>query len=176
MAVRRTLCLALLVVAAGAVGATAWASTPATEGTLSIKRGDGMVVLEMRGAAIGRIGKGDLSVEIPASRTCEELKVWGAEDEDPPEYEIVDDDLVIICGFSGKGIRFRLHGKLYIEITAALNVHLSAAGHGWGLVEGAGGADGVWSLNGRRERNLPNVVTDFLLDPPEDERSANAAE
>lgn len=175
--VRRTLCGALLVIAAGAAGATAWAAgAPAGEGTLSVRRGDGLLLLEMRGVAIGRLGKGNLSVEIPASRTCDDLKVWGAEEEDPPEVELVDDERVIICGFSGRSIRFRLTGKLFLEITEARNLHLSAAGRGWGLLEGIGGADGMWSLNGHRERGVPNVPTAFALEPDEGERVANAAE
>lgn len=172
--VRRTLCLALLVGAAGVVGGTTWAA-PAAEGTLSIKRGFGMLVLEIRGAAIGRIGKGELTVEIPASRSCDELKVWGADEQAAPAIELMADETVVLCGYSGRDIRFRLTGKFFLEITSARNLHLSAAGRGWGFVEGAGRADGVWSLNGRRERNLPDIVTEFVLEPTEAERSANAA-
>lgn len=173
--VRRTLCLTLLLVAAGALVAGAYATTPAAEGNLSIKRGDGLLILDMRGAAVGRIGRGDLIVQIPASRECGDLKVWGADEEEPSEFEIVDGEPVVICGYSGSGIRFRLVGKLGLEITNAHNLFLSAAGRGEGWVEGLGGADGVWSLNGRKERSLPNTVRRFDLLPDEDARSANAA-
>ena len=180
MAVRRTLCLALLVVAAGAVGAIAWASTPATEGTLSIKRGDGMLILDIKGAAVGRLRKGELAVEIPASRTCEDLKVWGADSEDEEEAPDIDlgagEEAGTVCLFSGTRIRFRLTGKLFIEVRDARNLFVSAAETGWGLIEGIGGADGVWSRNGRREWSVPNKPTSFELQPDEDERSANAAE
>jgi len=162
--VRRTFCIALLV-ALGLVAAGAASATAADEGTLSIKRGDGEFTLDMRGVAIGRLLSGILIVEIPASRTCDDLKVWGADDEDPDEFQIIDGEPTIVCGYSGNKIRFRLAGRLGINISDANNLFLSAVGRGELLVQGAGGKDGVMSLNGRADKNLPNKLSSFVLEP-----------
>lgn len=167
---RRTVCFAMLVLGLGVLAATALAASPADagdEGTLSIKRADGLLDLEMRGAVLGRMGRGELAVEIPFDRSCEDLKVWGAEDEEP---EAVDFDPVVgvfkRCEYAGKGIRFRIGGRLVVEIRKGRNFFISAVGRGTGRIDGIGGADGVWSLNDADPRSLPNKPTPFELAPP----------
>lgn len=167
---RRTFCFAMLVVGLGALAGTTLAAplpAAAEEGTLSIKRGDGLLDLEMRGAILGRMGKGELAIEIPFERSCEDLKVWGAEEEEP---EAIDFDPVTgvfkRCEYAGKGIRFRIVGRLVVEIRKGRNFFISAVGRGKGRIDGIGGADGVWSLNGEDPNSLPNKPTAFELAPP----------
>lgn len=160
----------MLVVGFGALAAGASAEPPAgdaQEGTLSIKRADGLLDLEMRGAILGRIGTGNLAIEIPFDRDCEDLRVWGAEEEEP---EAVDFDPVAgvfkRCEYAGKGIRFRIAGRLVVEIRRGRNFFISAVGRGTGRIDGIGGADGVWSLNGDPSNSLPNKPTAFELAAP----------
>jgi hypothetical protein len=163
---RRTLCLGLLAIGLTVVVGTAGAAAP-SEGTLSIKRGDGRVALDIRGAILGRLARGELDLYIPASRNCDDLKVWGAEEEDPPEFDITTGEPFFICGFAGKGIRFRLVGSIGMEVRRGRDLFLSAVGRGTGEIDGAGWPkDGVWSLDGDEPRSLPNALRKFTLGSP----------
>jgi hypothetical protein len=170
-AMRRTLCLGLLAIGLTAIAGTATAAS-SSDGTLSIKRGDGLLDLALRGAIVGRLGRGELALEIPISRDCADLKVWGAEAKDPEEiyYDPEDGTIYKRCEFAGRAIRFRVVGKIVLEVRKGRNLHLSAVGRGAGRVDGVGGADGVWSLDGRDPRSLPNVAVEFELgtDPDSD--------
>jgi hypothetical protein len=181
--VRRTLWLALVVLAFGVAAATAYA-TPVNEGTLSIKRGDATLLLDMRGVAIGRLTRGVIAIDVPASRKCESLKVWGYDEVEAvePEWydELAEGEPFVKCEYTSRdntrAVRFRLTGKIRLDIKRARNLHLSAAGRGWGIIEGNGGADGVWSRNGRPERSIPDVVKFFDLQPDEESLRAPSTE
>lgn len=163
---RRTLCFGLLAVGLTLAVATAGAAPP-SDGTLSVKRGDGRLALDMHGAILGRLASGNLEVYIPTSRNCEDLKVWGAEEEDVPLFDMSTGEPFFICGFSGKGIRFRLVGNIGLEIRKGRNLFLSAVGRGTGEIDGTGGnRDGVWALDGDEPRSLPNTVRRFTLGAP----------
>ena len=168
---RRTLCFGVLAIGLTILAGTAAAAAP-SDGTLSIKRGDGLLDLTIRGAIVGRLGRGELALEIPISRDCEDLKVWGAEEEDPEEiyYDPDEGSIYKRCEFSGRAIRFRVVGRITLEVRKGRNLHLSAVGRGTGRIDGAGGADGVWSLEGRDPRSLPNgpVEFEFGTDPDSD--------
>jgi hypothetical protein len=93
--------------------------------------------------------------------------VWGAEAEDPPEYDMSTGEPFYICGYSGKGIRFRLVGEIGLEIRKGRDLFLSAVGRGTGEIDGAGGMrDGVWALDGNEYSSLPNAARKFTLGPP----------
>jgi hypothetical protein len=165
---RRTLRLGLLAVALLALAGTAGATAPA-DGTLSIKRGSGKLGLAMRGAVIGRLKSGDLDVVIPLPRSCEELYVWGHEDEDPPEFDLSTGQPMFLCSFSGKGIRFRVVGNIGIEIRKGRGLFMTAVGRGCGWIDGTGGTDGVWSRDEGDYQSLPNVERVFELGRPLDD-------
>jgi hypothetical protein len=163
---RRTLCLGLLAIGLTLVVGTAGAAAP-SDGTLSIKRGDGRLILDMHGAVIGRLQRGDLDVVIAASRSCDNLRVWGAEDEESAFEPIAVGEPVYICSFSGVGIRFRLVGEIRLEVRRGRNLFLSAVGRGSGEIDGAGGnTDGVWARDGDEPRSLPNIARWFTLGTP----------
>lgn len=175
-AMRRTLCLGLLALGLTTLAGTASAAA-SSDGTLSIKRGEGLLDLAIRGAVVGRLGRGELALEIPIERSCADLKVWGAEEEDPEEvqYDFDEGTLVKRCEFSGRAIRFRVVGKVVLEIRRGRNLHLSAVGRGAGRIDGRGGADGVWSLDGDEARSLPNLPVEFELGTDPDSDAAAAA-
>jgi hypothetical protein len=163
---RRTLCLGLLATGLMVLVATA-AATPPSDGTLSIKRGDGRFVLDIRGAVVGRVTRGELEVFIPVGRDCEDLKVWGAEEEEPPVFDPSTGELFLICGFEGRGIRFRLVGDIGLEIRKGRDLFLSAVGRGTVEIDGAGGTrDGVYAVDGEPRGSLPNTLRRFNLGTP----------
>lgn len=162
---RRALCLGLLVIGAATLVGTAGGAPPTT-GTLSVKRGSGWLALDIRGAVLGWMARGELEVLIPHA-TCEELKVWGAEGELPPEFDMSTGVPMFACRFVGKGIRFRLVGNIGMEVRRVRNLHLSAVGRGTGEIDGAGGqTDGVWSLDDAEATSLPNTLRRFTLGRP----------
>lgn len=151
------LILALVVIPAAWAGAAA----PA-DGSLSVSDGRGKVVLVVKGAIIGRFGRGTLSVEElnddgaqPVVRGYERVR-WSGGD---PRY-------------SGRNIRFRLIGGRYRLALQARGIQLSVVGRGSVLLDGAGSIernvlfDGVFSLNGEPEQSLPDDPTWFKLAAP----------
>ena len=165
---RRTLCLGLLALGFVALAGTAGAAPP-NEGTLSIKRGQGRVALDMRGAVLGRLAKGELDILVPAWRPggCADLNVWGAEEEDSPLLDFSTGEMTFVCGFAGKGIRFRVVGSIGIEVRKGRGLFLSAVGRGTGEIDGAGGnGDGVWALDDGELASLPNTLRKFTLGRP----------
>jgi len=159
----------LLIVAGLAAGvALAVPSTPATDGTLSVKRGEGTFLIDVRGVVIGRMLRAEkLYVSIPISRSCDDLKVWGADDDsDGPILELTAGEPTWLCEFSSDSrIRFRLSGQLGVEIWHAKRLFLSVAGRGEAFIEGDGGQDGVISVNGGKERSVPDKPRTFVLEP-----------
>jgi hypothetical protein len=161
---RRTLCLGMLALGVVALAGTAGAAPG--EGALSIKRGDGRVALDMRGAVLGRLAKGELDIYVPAWRPggCADLKVWGAEEEASPLLDFSTGEMFFVCGFSGKGIRFRVIGSIGLEVRKGRGLFLSAVGRGTGQIDGAGGnSDGVWALDDGELASLPNTLKKFTL-------------
>ena len=147
-----TFLLALLLPAAAAAAVRA-----PGDGSLSVRDGDGMVTLVVRGAAIGRFDSGVLTVAV-ADGDCDGPLVWGAERERP-----VIDHLgqIVACVFSGQNVRFRLvGGKQDLRIQRGRDIDLSAVGRGFGSIRGIGGQ---YSLNGDAYVPLPDDVRRFSL-------------
>ena len=117
---------------------------------------------------IGRIEGGQLEVVL-AEGDCQELEVWGA-DRGPIVQEREDGG--VRCRFrerplggTPQAIRFRLilAEDDEISIRSGAGFWLSAVGEGRGHIRGAGGLDGVFSLNGERFASLPDDGLSFTL-------------
>ncbi|MEX2211462.1 MAG: hypothetical protein WD689_06835 [Gaiellaceae bacterium] len=160
------LCLLLLLAAPSAALALRHAEG---DGTLVVRNGIGVLRLEGPGAVIGRIEGGRLEVRSPGLEDCRELQVWGA---DRRPFLRTNEEGVTSCTFterpfggSPQPIRFRLilRADDALSIRSGEGFGLSAVGEGRGLIRGAGGADGFYSLNGERFASLPDEGLAFSL-------------
>jgi hypothetical protein len=163
--VRQTLLLALL--AALTAPAVASAVPDATaEGTLALRGGDGRLVLVgFKGAFIGRVDDGRLTIVEPKSGSCDTPLVWNWES--VQEKTIPGGELgqgLLACVYSGVDMRFRLTGTMQEVRLKGQNIGASIAGRGTAIVEGDGGFfDGMYSLNGDDFRSLPDEAARFVL-------------
>ncbi len=150
----RRLFLLTLLVCGLAVPAAAPAASG--DGTLSVRDGDGRVhLLDLRGALVGRINHGVLEVQVSKAADCDELAVWGAEDERLRSRR-TEFGTETICVFSGKrAMRFRLTGSLISVLVRGKDIDLSVVGKGGLMIRGAGNADGAYSVNGSAYASLP---------------------
>ena len=117
--------LALALPAAG-VGAIEYG-----EGTLSVESGRGKVTVDARGAVIGRLGSGSITIWDLTPEDANEPVVWG------------DDLPVRLVGetgvrYSGTGLRFRVIGGRYRIAIAGRAIDVSAVGKGWASLRGEG--------------------------------------
>jgi len=134
------LTLFVCLLALPAVGAAAL-MRGAGDGTLSIEDGQGRIVIDVRGAVIGRFDRGSVTILDRTPGDAFEAKVWGA------THEIgFPDARVRYVGDAG--VRFRLIGGSFRIVINASGVDLSAVGSGTVLLEGKGRFPGVYSLDG----------------------------
>jgi hypothetical protein len=128
---------------------------------LSINDGRGLVWIEARGALIGRLDKGQVTVtdltpldqNVPMVYGCEEEWFRGPTD---------------VC--RGENIRFRLIGGRWRVAVRGAGIDVSAAARGRVLLDGDGIRTGVYSTSGVDCRTdaeecepLPDDETSFLL-------------
>ena len=165
---RQSLLIALL--AALLVPAAAIAAGEVTsDGTLSVKNGDGrLVLIRFKGAAIGRVEQGKLTIVEPPGDSCETPLVWGWESIE--EKVLLGGDLGegrVACVYTGLELRFRLTG-LHEEISIrGKEIAASIVGRGAAVLAGEGGFfDGTYSLNGVDYRSLPDEARRFTLGTP----------
>lgn len=175
---RRLLVLCLLF--ALAAPAAAWALTRAPgDGTLAVRNGSGRLQLTLQGGAvIGKIDAGRLQVTVPASatltteETCSALKVWGADRQPPALERAVGEAPMIVCRFTEfrvggtpEPMRLRLveEDRMLVKIDQGRGFSVSAVAKGSGYIEGAGGEDGTYSVNGRSFESLPDSGERFVL-------------
>jgi hypothetical protein len=162
--VRKRLVLLVSLALLSAASASAGSSPPRSQGTLSVRDGKGIVQLSARGSMIGRFHRGKVTITDPNPSDSRRAVVLGAE-------QVVYRNAKTTV-YSGKGVRFRIvgwHATVRIE---GRGIHLSAVGHGRGMVDGTGDPalgvfyDGVWSLNDEAYRSLPDELTGFQLTGP----------
>ena len=152
---RRTL-QALVLVATLALPAAI--SAAGTDGTLSVKRGRGLIVLKFKGTAIGRLANGRVRIkdatpfddQITQFRNCRRFRYINAS--------------TAVC--IGRNISFRAVDGRYAVTVLGSGIYLSAVGRGTVLVDGAGDqgvADGVMSIDDEPYQSLPDIATSFEL-------------
>ena len=147
---RRAL-LTLLVLACAVPAAAAAGLSAPTDGSLSVRGGDGVVSVSLtRGAVLGRVANGSVAVIDPRSGDCESLLVW----EQGFRADAVESELrtgELKCVFSGRNMRFRLVGGEPNVQLRGTNIFVTAVGRGQATLKGQRSgtpSDGKYSLNG----------------------------
>jgi hypothetical protein len=168
---RRTLLLTLLaaLLVPAAAGAAPSAPAASADGTLALRGGDGRLVLVgFRGAFIGRVVDGRLTIVEPRGGSCETQLVWAwdtLQERIIPGGELGQGRLA--CIYGGAEIRFRLVGFQSEVRLRGINIAASIVGRGTAVLEGDGGFfDGMYSLNGDSYRSLPDLSVRLALGPP----------
>ena len=163
---RRLIVLAAL--AALIVVPTALATLPQggqDDGTLSVRRGRGLVVLRFRGAVIGRIAHGSVRVTDPIVDDGQGAEFFGC---DNTHRDV--SDTTSVC--RGDDVRFRAIGGRYSVKVSGSGIFLSAVGRGKVTMNGIGDPeagifnDGGYSFNGDDYQSLPDDPTTFILSAP----------
>jgi hypothetical protein len=150
-------------------GSGAWAGEP-TGGTLSVERGKGVVMVDFRGSALGRLATGTLRVTDQTPNDKYSALVVGRK----LTQERLGPRTVL---YRGQGLRFRMLGGGYRMVARGSGITLSAVGRGSVVLDGdpryPGDDVGVYSLNGvdcsvepQSCTVLPTEPERLLLEPP----------
>jgi hypothetical protein len=129
------------------------------DGTLSVKRGRGLVVTKLRGTVIGRVAR-DGRVQIRDFRPL---------DGNDPQLTCRTRIRHIGAGTwvcKGRNIGFRVDDGRFNVSVRGTGISISAVGHGLVVVDGAGDTgvnDGVMSIDDGPYESLPDVSTTFSL-------------
>ena len=161
--------VAVLAVAVG----VAFASEP-EGGALSVERGKGVVMLDLRGSILGRLSAGTLPVTdlTPTDRYAALVVGRKVTQERAGSRTIV---------YRGQGLRFRMLGGGYRVVVRGSGIDVSAVGRGVVTLDGdprfPGDDAGVYSLDGvdcglepERCLPLPSEPERFVLGSSEDGR------
>jgi hypothetical protein len=144
---RRLLPILLAFALAAPVAASARPAAPG-DGTLSVRNADGQVRVTVRGAVIGKVERGWLTVVDP-SKECDALLVW---ENDTPPREWTTADGETACTYRGTDLRFRFVGGLNELRVGGAGIYLSAVGKGTVRLKGTAG---TYAVNGGRYTDLP---------------------
>ena len=145
-------------------------------GTLSVERGRGVAMLDLRGSILGRLSSGSLRVTdlTPADRYAP--LVFGRK----VTQERISARTSV---YRGQGLRFRMLGGGYRVVVRGNGIDLSAVGKGGAMLKGdprfLGDDVGVYSLEGvdcdlepESCLPLPLLPERFVLGAPEQPRAA----
>jgi hypothetical protein len=157
----RKLVVLLCTLTALAATTVAWADEP-TAGTLSVERGRGVVMIDLKGSVVGRITSGSLRVTDHTPNDRYAAVVFGR--------KLTQDRLgprtVLYRGF---GIRFRMLGGGYRMVARGSGITVSAVGRGTVMLDGeqrfAGDDPGVYSLDGTDCSIDPLTCTPLPIEP-----------
>jgi hypothetical protein len=148
----------LLCAVAGALAIPATISAAsATDGTLSVKRGRGLIVLKLRGTVIGSMANGSVRIrdftpfdgQSPQFRHCKVHRVSAS---------------TTVC--TGRKLSFRALDGHYAVRTKGSGIFLSAVGRGTVMMDGADfptTSDGVMSFDGGPYQPIPYIPTNYTL-------------
>jgi hypothetical protein len=137
------------------------AADPPADGTLSVKRGRGALVLKLKGTVIGRVNNGRIQIKDfrpldandPKLTRCPHIRHIGAG--------------TWVC--KGRKIGFRVEdGRFNVNVRGS-GIWISAVGRGPGTVDGAGDqgvSDGQMSIDSEPYASLPDFLTTFFLGTP----------
>jgi hypothetical protein len=149
-------------------GSAAWAVEP-TAGTLSVDRGKGVVMIDLRGSVLGRLAAGSLRITDQTPNDRYAPLVVGRR----LAQERIGPRTVI---YRGQGLRFRLLGGGYRMVARGTGITLSAVGRGVVMLDGEprfpGDDTGVYSRDGvdcsvepQSCTPLPTEAERFALEP-----------
>jgi hypothetical protein len=156
---RRFFLLAALLLAAVTVPAALSADTP-SDGTLSVKRGRGSVMLKLKGTVIGRVTNGKVQVKdfrpfdrnVPLFTGCKVKH---------PSFNLS------VC--QGRNVGYRVLNARFNTNVRGSGISISAVGNGTVTIDGTGEqglADGVMSLDDQPYESLPDDATTLTLGTP----------
>lgn len=162
--------LAMLVGTASVAGAA-----EPNVGTLSVERGKGVVMVDLRGSLLGRLGSGSLRVTDHTPNDRYAALVVGRK----VTQERIGPRTLL---YRGQGLRFRMLGGGYRVVIRGSGISVSAVGRGVVTLHGAprlaGDDAGVYSLDGVDCSFEPDLCTPlpvvperFVLEPPPTERA-----
>lgn len=147
---RRLIFLAVLVVLLAPVASSARPG-PNAPGSLSVRNGRGEIVLQVKGAVIGRMAAGKLTLTDNDPYDEQEPDVRG---QMRPRPRPISDATTI---YQGQQIRFRVIEGSYRLRIEGVGINLSAVGRGWVTLEGDDRFEntGFYSLNGEPYAPIP---------------------
>lgn len=157
--------LAMLVATASVAG-----GAEPNVGTLSVERGKGVVMVDLRGSLLGRLGAGTLRVTDLTPNDRYGPMVAGRR----VTQERIGPKTVL---YRGQGLRFRMLGGGFRVVARGSGISLSAVGRGWVVLDAepraVGDDAGIYSLEGvdcglepERCTPLPILPERFLIEPP----------
>jgi hypothetical protein len=169
---RRAMRILVLLCALATIVATASIAAAAEPnvGTLSVERGKGAVMVDLRGSLLGRLATGSLRVTDSTPNDRYVATVVGRR----VTQERLGPKTVV---YRGQGLRFRMLGGGFRVVVRGSGISLSAVGRGTVTLDAdgrfAGDDSGVYSLDGvdcslEPELCLPLPLAPerFLLEPP----------
>jgi len=130
-----------------------------TDGTLSVKRGRGMLTLKVTGTVIGRVANGRVQIR--------DFKPGDGKD---PQWSCKRHRIsrqVSYC--KGRNLGFRVEDGRFTVNVRGTGISISAVAHGRVDVDGAGDTgvnDGVMSIDNATYQSLPDFLTTFSLGQP----------
>ena len=169
----RKLVLLLCTLAALAAIASAARAAEPTAGTLSVDRGKGVVMVDLRGSLLGRLVTGSLRVTDLTPNDRYSALVAGRK----VTQERLGPRTVI---YRGQGLRFRMLGGGYRVVARGSGISVSAVGRGVVMLDAEpkflGDETGVYSFDGVDCSLEPTLCTPlpteperFVLEPAETE-------
>jgi hypothetical protein len=155
---RRLLFLAVLPVALAIPAGLSARTNPMEAGSLSIKNGRGVFILQVKGAVIGRMASGKLTVTDTNPYDEQVPDIRGRIHPKPRPLNAAT------TVYQGQQIRFRVMEGAYKLKIEGVGVNLSAVGRGWVVLDGDDRFDnvGIYSLNGDPYEPIPFERTQRL--------------
>jgi hypothetical protein len=130
-------------------------SSGLNDGTLSLRDARGTFIISARGAVIGSLARGSVTIKDPVEGDGSGPIVTG---EDFPPVEKSEDTTT----WRGTRVRFRIIGGAFRVVVRGRGINLSLVGKGNVTLNGAGTEDdGTYSIND----GLYEAVPDFLFFP-----------
>jgi hypothetical protein len=154
--------LAVLLCSITALAAAATALAQPAPGTLSVERGRGVVMIDLKGSVVGRITSGSLRVTDHTPNDRYTAVVYGRK----LTQERAGPRTIV---YRGAGLRFRMLGGGYRMVARGSGITVSAVGRGSVMLDGEPRftADdlGVYSLDGTDCSVDPLTCTPLPLEP-----------
>jgi hypothetical protein len=154
--------LAVLLCSITALAAAAAALAQPAPGTLSVERGRGVVMIDLKGSVVGRITSGSLRVTDHTPNDRYTAVVYGRK----LTQERAGPRTIV---YRGAGLRFRMLGGGYRIVARGSGITVSAVGRGSVMLDGEPRftADdlGVYSLDGTDCSVDPLTCTPLPLEP-----------